>query len=75
MIDHLLENLAVALIVGASAWYAGKRYLPARWRARMNGASVPAGSCDTGCSSCKGCPDESEPAVQAWAQVVRLHRK
>ena len=48
----MVENLIVMLIVGASAWYAGGRYLPAKWRGKK--AKQKAG-CGSGCDSCNAC--------------------
>jgi hypothetical protein len=63
----MIEYLIVALIVGASAAYAGRRYLP------MFGKSAK-GGCGTGgaCDSCKAC---AEPAAASAAQqrVIKIH--
>lgn len=74
----MLENLIVALIVGASAWYAASKYLPKPWRTRLGGAST---GCGSGCGSCsssngskqgQGCvePDAAPPAPY---RVIKIH--
>lgn len=44
----MIENLIVALIVGASAWYAGRKYLP---RKTDSGCASGCGSCKSGCDT------------------------
>lgn len=60
----MIENAIVALIVGASAWYALGRYLPVKWRKRASGG------CGSGCDSCKACATP-EPGPQ---RVIKLHK-
>ena len=84
----MLQNLIVALIVGACALYAGGRYLPAGLRQRIvyrlarGGARQAAlaklldteSSCGGGCSSCQACATPDEPAAPASsARVIKLH--
>ena len=66
----MIEYLIVMLIVGASAWYAGKRYLPARWRGRK--AAAKAAGCGGGCNTCGAC-ETTEPAPEQ-ARVITIHR-
>jgi len=64
----MVENLIVMLIVGASAWYAGARYLPAKWRGQK--AQAKAG-CGSGCDSCNAC--ETPAAPSAGRRVITIH--
>lgn len=63
----MIENLIVAVIVSGSAWYAGAKYLPAAWRARMgrNGSG-----CSSGCDTCKACAEP--PPSQSAQRVIKL---
>ncbi len=57
----MIENLIVALIVGASAWYAGRKYLPAK----LVGKAQADTGCASGCGTCKsGCDTPAEPAAR-----------
>lgn len=67
----MAEYLIVALIVGGSAWYAGMKYLPAKWRRRL-GQKKPAAGCGSGCDSCNACADEKPAAAQT--RVIKLHK-
>ena len=70
----MLQNLIVVLIVGASAWYAGMKYLPPAWRARL-GWAKPAAGCGSGCDTCNKCNNGAEPEPVSGAQrVIKLHR-
>jgi hypothetical protein len=63
----MVENLIVMLIVGASAWYAGGRYLPAKWR----GKKAKADGCGGGCDSCNAC---ETPVVEPTdRRVIMIH--
>ena len=64
----MVQNLIVALIVGASAWYAGAKYLPAKWIGKKKAAG-----CASGCDTCNNC----EPAapVETKYPVIKLHSK
>lgn len=65
----MIENLIVMLIVGASAWYAGARYLPATWR----GQKAKAG-CGSGCDSCNACETPAvEPTGRRVIMMTRQH--
>ena len=66
----MIEYLIVMLIVAASAWYAGKRYLPARWRGKKTAAK--AAGCGGGCDTCGAC-ETTEQAPQQ-ARVITIHR-
>ena len=62
----MIENLIVALIVGASALYAGRKYLPARLFGKAEAG------CGSGCGSCKsGCDTPAEPSER---KVIQIHR-
>lgn len=51
----MIENLIVGLIVGASAWYALRKYLPRKSEA----------GCASGCGACKsGCDTPAEPSAR-----------
>ena len=63
----MIENLIVALIVGACAWYAARKYLPATWIGRKKAAG-----CGSGCDTCGSC--ESAPAEGKYP-VIKLVRK
>ena len=66
--DGLLENLIVALIVAASAWFALRRYLPRKKAAK--------GGCGSGCSSCDTCGDAPSASTRAPStHVVTIHRR
>jgi hypothetical protein len=60
----MLENLIVALIVGASTWYTLRKYV-----FKPKKSSV---GCGSGCSSCGSC--ESAPAAPPGQRVIKLHR-
>jgi hypothetical protein len=64
----MVENLIVMLIVGASAWYAGARYLPATWRGQK--AKAKAG-CGSGCDSCNACA--TPVAEPTGRRVIMIH--
>jgi len=66
----MLENLLVVVIVGASAWYAGVKYLPASWRGKK--AAAKAAGCGGGCDACNACatPEPETPPQR----VIRIHR-
>ena len=66
----MVENLLVLLIVGASAWYAGKRYLPARWRGKKPVAK--AAGCGGGCDTCGACEAPVEELENP--RVIKIHR-
>lgn len=69
----MLENLIVAAIVGASAWYAGARYLPASWIGRKKAAG-----CGSGCDTCNSCASGDTPApiaAESRYRVIKLHAK
>ncbi|SHH55933.1 FeoB-associated Cys-rich membrane protein [Massilia sp. CF038] len=59
----MIENLIVALIVGASAWYTARKYV---FKPKKSAG------CGSGCSSCDTC--ESAPAPAADPRVIKLHR-
>jgi hypothetical protein len=59
----MIENLAVALIVAASAWYAGRRYV---WRPKK-----AASGCGSGCSSCASCAEA--PPAPAGRKTIKIH--
>ncbi len=64
----MIENLIVVLIVGAAAWYAGVRYLPAKWRGQK---AAPKAGCGSGCDSCNAC---ATPAAEPSARrVIKIH--
>ena len=66
----MIENLVVMLIVCAAAWYAARRYLPAKWRGKK--AAAKAAGCGGGCNTCGSCETTE---VQAAAQrVIKIHR-
>ncbi|CUI05817.1 hypothetical protein LXA47_26735 [Massilia sp. P8910] len=75
----MLENLIVALIVAAAAWYAASKYLPATLRAKLFGQKKAAAGCGSGCSSCGTCEDAPAPRIDAGAppsrRVIQLHLK
>lgn len=58
----MIENLIVAAIVGASAVYAGRKYL---WKPKAK-----AGGCGSGCSSCDTC---AEAPPQTGRRVIKIH--
>ena len=64
----MLENLIVGLIVAVAAWYAARRLLPPRLRARLFGkAAAGQGDCDSACGSCGGC--EPAPPLELDAKA------
>lgn len=64
----MMEDLIVMLIVGAAAWHAGARYLPAKWRGRK--ARAKAG-CASGCDTCSGCA--APVAAPTGRRVITIH--
>lgn len=68
----MVEELIVALIVGASACYAGRKYLPASWIGRKKAAG-----CGSGCDSCASCESApaAPPADDAKYPVIKLHSR
>ncbi|MES2019023.1 MAG: hypothetical protein V4484_21225 [Pseudomonadota bacterium] len=57
----MVENLIVVLIVGASAWHIGARYLRPK----------PKTGCATGCDTCNGC---ATPAAESTPRrVIKIH--
>ena len=64
----MFENLIVLMIVGASAWYAAARYLPARWRGQK---AAPKAGCGSGCDSCNACA--TPVADTAARRVIKIH--
>ncbi len=66
----MIENVIVMLIVGASAWYAAGRYLPAKWRGKK--AAAKAAGCGGGCDTCGAC--ESTEEAPATQRVIKIHR-
>ena len=67
----MVQNLIVALIVGGSAWYAGAKYLPAKWIGRKKVAACGSG-CDT-CNACNAC--ETPVLAETKYPVIKLHQK
>lgn len=65
----MVQELIVALIVGASAWYAGRRYLPAGWIGKKKAAG-----CGSGCDTCGSCESAPPPAASKYP-VIKLHSK
>lgn len=62
----MIEYLIVALIVGASAAYAGRRYLPVFARRAKDGCGTGGG-----CDSCNAC---AEPVAAPGARrVIKIH--
>ncbi len=59
----MLEYLIVAMIVGASAWYAGRKYV---FKPKQGGG------CGSGCSDCASC--DSAPTAPSGQRVIKLHR-
>lgn len=68
----MIENLIVMLIVGGSAWYAGRRYLPGSWRGRK--ARAKAAGCGGGCDACNACAAPVAEAEPAARRVIMLKR-
>ena len=67
----MLQYLIVALIVGASAAYAGRRYLPVFARRRKGGCGTGGG-----CDSCNACAAPEQAAVAAAPserRIIRIH--
>ncbi len=60
----MIENLIVALIVGASAWYTARKYLFKPKKAT---------GCGSGCSSCDTCAS-APPAPPGGQRVIMLQR-
>jgi hypothetical protein len=83
----MVQYLVVALIVVCALLYVGAKYLPQGWRTRIvyrlsrRGAKQSklvqwldtAGSCGSGCDSCKACEDEPEPQPEDGRRVIKLH--
>ena len=75
----MLEYVIVALIVSASAWYAGARYLPASLRRKL-GQQPKAGcgtGCDSGgttCNSCSSMPAPPAASVPGGRRVITIHK-
>ncbi len=63
----MIENLVVMLIVGASALYAGRKYL---WPVKAK-----ASGCGSGCSSCDNCASAPAPAAPSKQRVIQIHRR
>ncbi|UUZ46786.1 FeoB-associated Cys-rich membrane protein [Massilia sp. B-10] len=59
----MIENLIVALIVAASAWYTAKKYV---FKPKKSSG------CGSGCSNCDSC--ESAAAAPPGQRVIKLHR-
>jgi hypothetical protein len=59
----MIENLIVALIVGASAWYTAKKYVV---------KPKKSSGCGSGCSNCGSC--DSAPPAPPGHRVIKLHR-
>jgi hypothetical protein len=66
----MVQNLIVALIVGGSAWYAGMKYLPAKWIGRKKAAG-----CGSGCDSCNSCETPVPVPAETKYRVIKLHSK
>ena len=64
----MVQELIVALIVGAAAWYTGTKYLPAKWIGRKK-----ASGCGSGCDTCNAC--ETAPPTATKYPVIKLHQK
>ncbi len=62
----MIENLIVALIVGACAWYAGRKYLPAGWIGRKKAAG-----CGSGCDTCDSCESTSAKSKYPVIKLVQ----
>lgn len=67
----MLEYLIVALIVGASAAYAGRRYLPVFAKQRKGGCGT-GGGCDS-CNACAAPAQDAAPAAPGARRVIRIH--
>lgn len=57
----MIENLIVALIVGAAAWYAFGKYLKPKAKS----------GCGSGCDTCKACDEPPQPE----RRVIRIHAR
>jgi hypothetical protein len=80
----MIQNLAVAVIVGLAALYVASKYLPASWRQKLvylltrRGASQSKmaqwlnteSSCGSGCDTCKAC---AEPEPASSERVIKIH--
>ncbi len=64
----MVQNLIVAVIGGAAAWYAAAKYLPAKWIGKNK-----ASGCGSGCDTCNAC-ETPEPAPTKYP-VIKLHQK
>jgi hypothetical protein len=83
----MVQYLVVALIVACALLYVGAKYLPQGWRTRIvyklsrRGARQTklvkwldtAGSCGSGCDSCKACEDTPAPQPENGRRVIKLH--
>jgi hypothetical protein len=84
----MIQYLACALIVACALLYVGAKYLPQGWRTRIvytltrRGASRQsklvqwldtAGSCGSGCDTCKACEDTPAPPQEGGRRVIKLH--
>jgi len=58
----MIENLIVALIVGAAAWYAFGKYLKPKAKSDCGSGS--------GCGSCNACETPVQPSTK---RVIRIH--
>lgn len=64
----MIENIIVFVIVSASAWYAARKYLPAK----LLGKSDP--GCASGCGACKsGCDTPAEPGARRVIPIRRAN--
>jgi hypothetical protein len=59
----MIENLIVALIVSAAAWYAFGKYLKPKAKSCGSGG---------GCSSCNACEAQA-PADETARRVIPIH--
>ena len=62
----MIENLIVALIVGAAGWSAWARYWPGRKAGCGTGG---------GCKSCGSCDTPMEPVPPGPRRVIKIHVK
>jgi hypothetical protein len=68
----MIENLIVALIVGAALWSAWSRYRPGKKAGCGSGGG--SGS-DGGCDSCKGCATPAASEAPPARRVIRIHSR
>ncbi len=73
----MVDNLIVALIVLAAAWYVLRKYLPRSLRGRLFGKADQDGGCGSGCGSCKsGCEPGADTApAPGQRRVIKLHSR